>query len=156
MSNTSIDPRDLTVGSWVLHPTGKVIQVAGILENRFHKNMEVYYDFEQKDGALCIVSLSDCSPIPLSESVLLACGFEKIDGAWSLHRNYYSHIEFVKNTGTDLYGVQIADMIDVRLEKFADIEYLHELQMFWRGSTRRALKINPAALKEAARKEGVK
>lgn len=142
-TTNQIAPEDVRPGVWLMHPTGKLIQVAGILENRFHKNWEVYYKFDGHPENHCIIPLSDCSPVPLSGGVLQAAGFDYMPayGAWANKHHWVS--EGFEDWQIDPFCTNEPDVC-------IKIKSLHELQNICRDF-KTDLQINAALLLEAVK-----
>lgn len=101
----------------------------------FYKKVELVSSAESYYGSL---PSSFCKPIPLTEELLLNCGFEKIENP--LNWNYKMRIQaltlFVRCNAGHLYmefgGIYLADMIKT----------VHHLQNFYHTFSNRELEIN--------------
>ena len=106
-----INAQDLRIGNYILDGGGNIVKVTpqriADIDNKFVIN----------------------NPIPLTEDILLKCGFERIESKWRL-KNGYHWIQ------VNLYSYFINHI------QHGLIEYLHELQNLYFALTKEELEIN--------------
>lgn len=145
----TIAPEDVRPGVWLMHPTGKLIQVTGILKNRFHDTWEVYYDLNESEGAQCIVPLDDCAPIEISKDILIAIGFDSVSKNEHAHEwNYWSQ-DLDASVDLDIDGI-FRYRVHEKLRR-KSVFYLHRLQNLHLELKIFEIPINPAQLAEAVK-----
>jgi hypothetical protein len=144
----TIAPEDVRPGVWLIDEYGSLFDVKYLHAEVSRKDPDLPYEthyFVCADPMNEIhFNLSDCSPIPLTESVLEACGF-------------------VKSMGSIAYRIGKVAVL-IWNAKHATVEYsnielppqnicLHELQNLFRSLTKTDLTINAAQLSEAVKNE---
>lgn len=78
-----------------------------------------------------------CNPIPLSEEILLKCGFEKYAG-WFILKSIYTHLDI--NINLLINKLTIGRNEDYEIDRFKS--HLHELQNLYFALTGEELKID--------------
>ena len=122
---------ELRIDNWVEDIVSyRFVKIDGIESNHDviwvnYKNGSAQYD----------LNLLNLQPIPLTEEVLLKCGFEQKDHLFRLHLVNSIYIEF--NSECNLWYFDIY-MNTSRIE----LQYLHELQNIYSSITFKELEIN--------------
>ena len=130
---------DLRIGNYIDTPRGiKSIKEIGINAigdyARFHNLHEGYY-------------LSHCEPIPLTEEILLKCGFEKNIIAENGFINFYAEpngIGLSFDCEADVYdknNIVISEYYGVSL--YNGVKYIHQLQNLYKALTNNELEFKP-------------
>jgi len=121
-----IKPEDLRIGNWVEH-YGETITVDGI------DDIDV---FNKKCGEIPLHSIT---PIPLTEKILMDCGFENKRGCFNLDRSE----QLGHNFGD--FAVSVYDITQIKFwrgDRYCGVvhcQYLHELQNLFYALTKTEL-----------------
>ena len=118
---------ELRIGNWVYNSTTK-------------NKMQVYpmmipqlYTIEKENGSL---GDSNIKPIPLTEEILLKCGFVKDDFSKTYVRYSIGNFNIIHDTDKDIF---ICDGIKYTL---VCVEYLHQLQNLYYVLTGEELEVS--------------
>lgn len=111
---------ELRIGNFI--EQGKVFEV-----KPYHVRVSYWHVHKQQD-AMSLVKLDECEPIPLSEEVLLKCGFKDYEG-------------WYQKEGIQLY--RIRDLyFRGNFPIKADIVHLHQLQNLFYSLTGEELEVS--------------
>lgn len=146
-----INPNEIRLGNWVLDDEGSCSKIIGfkpydysvrcdedegccILFDRLHKG-------EWTKG--WVTENANLHPIPLTEEILLKCGFEKVRYEKYAH-NELNKLRAYPHVMKDGFGIYIMGSYTL-----PNIKHLHELQNLFFALTGKELEIDEEKLKEA-------
>lgn len=118
-----MEATQLRIGNYILDKENEVRQVVELSRTLVRTSCDR------------ILLVSEVNPIPITEEILLKCGFEQKDHLFRLHLVNSIHIEY--NSECNLYYFDIY-MNTCRVE----LQYLHELQNIYQSITFKELEIN--------------
>lgn len=116
--------KELRIGNIVLYQ-GKPKKIVGITEE--HPDID-YLTLDYLDWG-------DIEPIPLTEELLLGCGFEKYGGE-NLYHNQLNKLEAYKHPMKDGYGIGLSGCYTL-----PHIKHLHQLQNLYFTLTGKELEV---------------
>lgn len=126
-----IDSRELRIGNWVFYKREPIIVTMvgqyGIQSTMDGRTINAKFD------------TPDITPIPITQDILLACGFEehKISGK-SSYKLIYENVVFLY----EAYRVDIGIWGEANVEWFAEAENVHQLQNVFFSLFQKELQIN--------------
>ena len=133
-----IQENELRIGNWVQVGDNTELQsiVIAIGSERCHlKGNAILNKYEQ------------LTPIPLTEEILLKCGFKEIQSKW-FYINYITdcketleEIQIQYNLMTGRCGILDTDIVGIAFLR-KPIQYLHQLQNLYFALTNTELKVN--------------
>lgn len=120
-----MDIRDLRIGNWIIYSeTNEYVEVIEVMQS----GLTVKFKSETT-----WIEIDYFEPIPLTEEILLKCGFVK-----NLNIDYrFHHTKIDITIDMDDYGLQISDTWE-----FGSIRYIHELQNLYYALTKTEIIIN--------------
>ena len=121
-----IKPSDLRLGNWVMYDN-RYFQISMIAD--------VFPELNTTEFGIGVVDYNNISAIPLSEEVLLKCGFEKGDFSKTYVRYSIGNFNIIHDTDK---GIFICDGIKYTL---VCVEYLHQLQNLYYALTGEELEV---------------
>lgn len=131
-----IDKNEIRCGNWFRHNESWC----------YRDNTEpFYFQWEDRDWyALgeCTLSLEDCDPIPLSEEVLVKCGFKK-DGDFYLHPSTMIFELTQKFPEFGYWWAVRRTSLPAAIVIKERFSYLHELMNLFYSLTKEELVYNP-------------
>lgn len=148
-----IDPKELRIGNCILLK-GEISKISGMGENFYLINCMIYGTEKPtvkfKPSSLIVPSgslpLADMNPIPLTEEILLRCGFETEDGWWfdktiyPLTKSTYSKLSI---SPKEDFGVIIFAYLgdEFQVMEFAELNSVHKLQNIYFTLTGKELNV---------------
>lgn len=129
-----IDPRELRLGNYVLtessYGDSMVIQINGITSTSINGVTSIM------DLSVSGMTAYDIKPIPLTEEILLKCGFNPIKSAYPGHWYENFYFELANLVGNELWVVRI-----FKHHMPGSYKYLHQIQNLWRDVTGEELEV---------------
>lgn len=123
-----IAANELRIGNWVIYDNTICYIVAIDNDGGIDGSVKLYSVNILKGGVVCvkIIPISNIHPIPLTEEILLKCGFETADDWW---------FKFKINTEEDFYLLispkerfAYFSLRDMQVSEIRDLDHLHWLQ----------------------------
>lgn len=120
---------ELRIGNWVTTRRG----YSQVTDIRAFDNQSISYNYKNPDGEIfnTACQLDEANPIPLTEDILLKCGFERkpdIDSNFDggSHIEVFNHVESGFEMSAYLGDFKRCNIYDCSVE--FDFSYLHLLQ----------------------------
>ena len=132
---------ELRVGNWVYGDGGAYSKIVGIklFGNVVNNEIDIYSK-DNGEGVEWVLSISKLSPIPLTEEMLLKCGFKRVP-----KHLYVDNLKDLRTAVTYLKGsiiwnesTRIVWVGNIALD---NIKYLHELQNLYFAITGEELEV---------------
>lgn len=152
INNNMIQPNELRIGNYII-PEDETINAFRVDEISYNEGLysvEMYIDFPTKDQHMSL-QLNNAKDIPLTEKILLKCGFKESAGYDPIKEVNFKGGEvynlFEEESTTYLYIIKemrafyIAEEYDSNIYKRRELKGLHDLQNLYFSLTGKELNI---------------